>query len=236
MAILARMCGRYMLSTPTQKIVDGFQVREWFENEAGPSGSFARYNIAPTQMVPVVRVSSDTSMWRVDMLRWGLIPSWAKDRSIGNRMINARSETVDSKLSFKSAFNKRRCLLPATGFYEWRKMGKGKQPHLIKLLNDEVFAFAGLWETWHSPADNEVVESCTILTTSPNEMMAELHNRMPVIVDSNGYEQWLDPEQSVDEMLSPYPVELMICHPVSTRVNSPKNDDPKCIEPLSVAD
>ena len=190
-----------------------------------------RYNIAPTQRVAAVRQQAETDRELVQ-LRWGLIPSWAKDAAIGSSLINARSETAAKKPSFRSAMRKRRCLIPADGFYEWRRVGGEKQPYLIGLLDDAVFAFAGLWEAWDK--GGERVESCTILTTSANELLKPLHDRMPVIVAPADYAQWLDPAivdpAEVQPLLRAYPPDQMRYYPVDSRVNSPRNDDPQCAE------
>ena len=170
------------------------------------------------------------------MLRWGLIPSWADDPSIGGRMINARAETAAVKPAFRSAFRARRCLIVADGFYEWRKVGTRKQPYYIHLRGHRPFALAGLWDRWEGP-DAGPIESCTILTTEPNELIAPLHSRMPVILDGKDCGPWLDPRsRSVDDLqslLRPYSPHEMAAYPVGLRVNSPANDSPACIEPLS---
>jgi putative SOS response-associated peptidase YedK len=167
-------------------------------------------------------------------LRWGLIPSWADDPTIGNRLINARSETVASKPSFRAAFKNRRCLIPADGFYEWKKEGKTKQPLHIQRKHGLPFAFAGLWEEWER--ENEIIQSCTIITTEANELMAEFHDRMPVILDAKHYELWLDPEvhdpNLLEPLLRPYPSEELVVHAVGSLVNNPRNEDPRCVEPM----
>jgi putative SOS response-associated peptidase YedK len=172
-------------------------------------------------------------------MRWGLIPRWAKDPSIGNRMINARAETVASKPAFREAFQGRRCLLPADGFYEWKRCGARKQPMYLRMLDGRPFAFAGLWARWR-PEGGEPVESCTILTTEPNELVADIHKRMPVILPPQDYGPWLDPETRdparLSGMLQPYSAEEMIAYPVSTRVNRPEHDDPDCVEPVEAPD
>jgi putative SOS response-associated peptidase YedK len=176
-------------------------------------------------------------MNRLDFFNWGLIPSWAKDPEIGNRMINARAETLAQKPSFRSAFQRRRCLVLADGFYEWQKSpsSKSKIPMCIKLRDSSPFAFAGLWEIWHSP-DGSEIRSCTIITTEPNELMKPIHNRMPVILSPQVYQDWLNPGNGKPDRLSsylvPYPSDQMIAYPVSNTVNNPKNDTPECIRPL----
>ena len=164
--------------------------------------------------------------------RWGLVPGWAKDPKMGNRMINARSETVAEKPAFKGAFQRRRCLIPADGFFEWKRNGKSRTPYHIHLTGHEPFAMAGLWERWRS-ADGDQLDSCAILTTRPNSLMETLHDRMPVILDSTAIESWLEPSTPEDElkaMTAPYPAEKMAAYPVSTRVNSPRHNDPECLE------
>jgi putative SOS response-associated peptidase YedK len=170
--------------------------------------------------------------------RWGLIPSWAKDAKLGARMINARAETVADKPAFRSAVRRRRCLIPSDGFYEWRKLAGGKQPYLIRFTDGSPFAFAGLWERWHDPV-GEAVDSCTIITTTPNEVVAELHDRMPVILPQRHHDEWLGSSavdgDRLDHLLQPHPPAGMEAYPVSTRVNSPRNDDPECVRRIDQA-
>jgi putative SOS response-associated peptidase YedK len=219
------MCGRFTLTVSARLLAELFELDEL--SEFAP-----RYNIAPTQPVLIVRAGRESPREAAEA-HWGLIPSWAKDRSMGARMINARSETAAAKPSFRSAMKTRRCLIAADGFYEWQKTAAGKQPHLIRFSDARPFAFAGLWERWHDPAD-EPLDSCTILTTSPNERLAELHDRMPVILPPEHFAEWLEPEPlpapRLDELLVPHPHREMEAFPVSRHVNSPHNDDPKCIE------
>ncbi|CAN5816214.1 SOS response-associated peptidase [soil metagenome] len=218
------MCGRYTLKATSQQVARLFDLPE--TPEVTPS-----YNIAPTQDVPVV-IEEDSR--RLETMRWGLIPSWADDPSIGSRMINARAETVAEKPSFRVAFKRRRGLIVADGFFEWQKTYDGKQPHYLRLKDGEPFAFAGLWESWRVEGGEEI-RSCTIITTEPNELAAEIHNRMPVILPSELYDPWLDPKNDDREellaMLQPYPAEQMTAHPVSRYVNKPANNDPSVIEP-----
>src|SRR5439155_15824792 len=170
---------------------------------AGP-----RYNVAPTQFIPLVRPAADRPGREVATAKWGLVPSWAEDPGIGSRMINARSETVATKPAFRSAFKKRRCLVPATGFYEWEKVGAKKLPHLFTVSDGRPFALAGLWESWHR--DGEELESFTIVTTEANELLAKYHDRMPVIVHPNDYDLWLrGAPQEVGAVLQPYPTDRM---------------------------
>lgn len=224
------MCGRYTLKT------DGSRVASLFELYNEPELA-ARYNIAPTQQLPVVLEESSAGGRTMEMMHWGLIPSWSKDPSIGSRMINARAETVSEKSSYRSAFKRRRCLIVADGFYEWKKTDDGKQPYHLRLGSGDPFGFAGLWETW-SMDGGEEVRSCTIITTEPNEVAARVHNRMPVILPSDLYDAWLDPDNdgSAREelllMLTAYTAEDMEAYPVSRRVNRPANDEASVLEPV----
>lgn len=191
-----------------------------------------RYNAAPTQRMPVVRVFDGKR--ELVLLRWGLIPSWAKDPKIGNSLINARGETVHEKPAFRSAFKARRCLVPADGFYEWRKLSGGsKQPYRITMADSSPFAFAGLWERWDK--GDEPLETFTIITTTANVLVAPIHDRMPVILDPADYDAWLESQDTTIPMalLQPYPAKRMSAYPVSTRVNSPRNDDAAVIERVS---
>jgi putative SOS response-associated peptidase YedK len=198
-----------------------------------------RFNVAPTQPVAVVRCAPDASGPEPErdwaLLRWGLVPHWAKDPSIGNRMINARAETAAGKPAYRAAFRRRRCLVVADGFYEWQRTGGPKQPYFIRMRDDRPFAFAGLWESWEGP-ENAVLESCTLLTTEPNELVEPIHNRMPVILAPHDYGKWLDTTVQDPEplrpLLRPYAADEMIALPVGTHVNRPTHDAPKCIEPV----
>jgi putative SOS response-associated peptidase YedK len=223
------MCGRFTLFEP-----DNVLAREFGVSDFGPGSP--RYNIAPSQPVTAVRAASTRSGREIALLRWGLIPSWSKDPAIGNRLINARSETVREKPSFRNAFRRHRCLIPANGFYEWRRQEGGKQPYFVRMRDERIFAFAGLWERWESPAKG-VIETCTILTTAANPVLAPIHDRMPVILPPAEYARWLDPEfldaDSLAPLLVPFPPEDMLAFPVSPRVNAPSVDDMKCIAPLS---
>jgi len=217
------MCGRYTFAQPNQ-----IELR--FGIVPSESRLIPRYNIAPTQMVPAVINQAGR---RLVMLRWGLIPSWAKDLSIGNKMINARAETLAEKPSFRTLLQRRRCLIIADGFYEWKKEGTGKKPYRITLIDEEPFAFAGLWDSWTSPA-GEIIQSCTIITTAANELMQPIHNRMPVILPKDAEQIWADPAVTdkllLKDLLQPYPAELMTAYEVSPLVNSPKNDLPECLK------
>ncbi len=224
------MCGRYALFASLDDILDLFELREeYFER---PKYS-PRYNIAPTQPVLAIIVSEQGAR-HLTHLHWGLIPSWAKEPKIGNRMINARAETIREKPSFRRSFERRRCLILASGFYEWRREGTRKIPMFLRLKSGEVFGFAGLWDLWHSPQGDEV-QSCTIITTEANELMKGIHDRMPVILPKEAERQWLDPQRKGDPelaaLLVPYPPEEMEAYPVSSRVNSPQSEGPECIEP-----
>jgi putative SOS response-associated peptidase YedK len=223
------MCGRYTLT------VDAAVLAELFELE--PLTELTpRYNISPTQIVPIVRAEA-TGRREWATVRWGLIPSWAKDAGIASRLINARAETAADKPSFRSAMKRRRCLVPADGFYEWTATNDGKQPHHIRFRDRRPFAFAGLWESW-APSGAEPVESCTILTTEANDLIAPLHERMPVILPTTRFDGWLasgglDPDVA-ETMFLPHPAEGLEAVPVSTLVNSPRNDSPRCLAPVGV--
>jgi len=197
----------------------------------------SRYNIAPSQPVVAIRIEPDTTTRKLVLLRWGLIPSWVKDPKIGYQCINAKAETVAEKPSFRSAFKKRRCLVLPTGFYEWQAEGRRKQPMWIGLKSKTTFAFAGLWEHW-KPGEGEPVETCTIITTEPNDLIAPIHNRMPVILAPASYDQWLDPTfqqaEPLKALLRPYPSEELTAYPISTLVNDPRNDAPQVLEPVQV--
>lgn len=224
------MCGRYSLTTP----IEGVQrVFRFVERPNLPP----RYNIAPTQEVPVVRLGEDGARHLV-FLRWGLIPFWADDPAIGSRLINARAESAADKPAFRAAFARRRCLIAADGFYEWRKparKGERKQPYRVTLGDGRPFAFAGLWERWGGREDEDAVESCTILTTEANALVRRLHDRMPVILPPEAFDAWLDPASGKDaarDLLGPYPADDMVATPVSPRVNNVANDEPAVIEPV----
>jgi putative SOS response-associated peptidase YedK len=224
------MCGRYTLT------VDPADLREAFPGLTFPEDMTPRYNVAPSQPVAVV---ANNGKQAVEFFKWGLVPSWAKDVSIGNRMINARGETLAEKPSFRAAYRRRRCLVLADGFYEWKAEPgqKSKTPMFIKLKSGEPFAFAGLWEVWH-PDQADVLLSCAIITTTPNALMEKIHDRMPVILPAKAYDLWLDPAEqtpdalrALDKLLKPYPAAQMTALPVSRAVNDPKNDSPECIQP-----
>lgn len=222
------MCGRFTLIAPGEAVAKLFDLSE--TPELAP-----RYNIAPTQPIAAVRYNSDKGEREFTHFYWGLIPSWSKDPSIGSRMINARSETAAEKPSFRAAFKYRRCLVPTDGFYEWWKVDGGKQPVRIQMKDEKPFAIAGLWEHWQSP-DGSEIESCTLLTTSPNDLLQPIHNRMPVILAPEDFDLWLDPGAQhpgeVQPLMRPFPSNKMTFYPVSTHVNNPRNEDPTCITPL----
>jgi putative SOS response-associated peptidase YedK len=225
------MCGRYRLSRRKQLIQEYFDTTEEVDWEP-------RYNIPPSQNVGIIRQDRAKPERHFSLARWGLIPYWAKDPSIGYKLINARSETVASKPAFREAFESRRCLIPADGFYEWKRAEKAKQPFHFGLRDDSLFAFAGLWERWREPS-GQALESCSILTTTPNALLADVHDRMPVILSPEHYDLWLAPgfrrSPALKEMLNPFDATLMRRYPVSTRVNFVRNDDPERTAPNSLA-
>ena len=221
------MCGRYSITTPLEA------MRGLFDFEGTPNLA-PRYNVAPSQSVPIVRRREDEAVREIVQVRWGLVPGWAKDLSISAKLINARAETVAEKPSFRSAFKRRRCLVPADGFYEWRRESEAKQPYRIARADGGVFAFAGLWERWEAP-EGETVESCTILTTQANAALAPIHGRMPVVLEPGAYGPWLDPAaepERLHALLVPAPDETLTAYKVSTRVNNVRNDDAGCLAPL----
>lgn len=225
------MCGRYRLSRRKQVLEEHFAA-DWDDLDWKP-----RYNIAPTQFVPAVRQNPRSTNREISLIRWGLVPSWAKDSSKAASMINARSETAASKPAFSDALKFRRCLIPADGFYEWQRVGNAKQSYCFEVERGELFAFAGLWETWNDP-NGKALETCSILTTTPNALTARIHDRMPVILDPQCYDLWLDPGTTdttvISEFLKPFDARLMRCFPVSSRVNQPANDDSECSAPVEV--
>ncbi len=222
------MCGRFTLTSHDDALAEAFSFTR------ADMGWVPSYNIAPTQQVFVV--TNDGAENRARQMRWGLVPSWAKDASIGNRMINARAETIAEKPSFRSAFKKRRCLVLADSFYEWTKTGGKKKPMRITVGDGELFAFAGLWEYWR-PSDDEGILSCTIITTAANAFMEPIHNRMPVILPHESTAAWLNSSvedaATLSELLLSYNSNAMTAHEVSTFVNSPRNNTPECIAPVA---
>ena len=222
------MCGRFTL------VVSPDELQSAFPNFKIPGDLPPSYNIAPSQPIPVI---PNDGQKRLDFFRWGLVPSWSKDEKFGGyNLINARGETAAEKPSFRTPFRRRRCLVLADGFYEWKNLGQGrpKQPYYFYLKDQEPFAFAGLWDIWHSPHGDEL-RSATILTTTPNPLVEPIHSRMPVILPREAYQEWLTPEekepQTLEKWLRPYPEDRMETHPVSTFVNSPQNNSPQCIQP-----
>ena len=237
---MSGMCGRYLLHAPTELLERAFGVE--FSRTARELGA-PRFNIAPTQRVPIVRNRPGRELTILRQgaaegerelvpAKWGLIPGWAKDPAIGNRMINARAESVAEKPAFRTAFRTRRCIVPATGFYEWqRRAGGPKQPFLIRRRDGTPLGLAGLWEAWTDRVTGEEITTCTIVTCEPNPLMAKLHNRMPVILGPSDYDAWLDPSKGGADLLRPCPQEWLEAVLVSTRVNSPGNDDATIIRP-----
>jgi putative SOS response-associated peptidase YedK len=226
------MCGRYKLSRRKQ-LVD-----EYFDAVSDETEWTPRYNIAPTQPVPVIRQHPKEPVRKLSLMKWGLIPSWAKDPSAAARMINARSETASTLPAFRDALKFRRCLIPADGFYEWSRTGTTKQPYCFEVNEGELFAFAGIWDRWQG--GGIAVETCSILTTTANAVTSAVHDRMPVILGADAYELWLDPGindvVTASEMLKPFDAGLMRCYPVSTRVNNVANDDEECSGHVEVAE
>lgn len=217
------MCGRYTLT-----VIEGFS---FFEINDRPE-ILPRFNIAPSQQIPGVR-RSPAGGRELAWFQWGWVPRWSPEPVAQYGMINARSETVDRKASFKEAYRQRRCLIPADGFFEWKRQGRSKTAFHIRMRDRSLFAFAGLWERWQGRGD-ESLESCTILTTEPNDLVVDIHDRMPVILPAAGYADWLDPSADTDQLkglFRPYPARLMEAVAVSSRVNSPANDDPSCLDP-----
>ena len=228
------MCGRYVSSTPPDQLAAYFGAALTAEHLVGPE-----YNVAPTRSVWTVFEDGDTR--RLDLARWGLVPMWAKDLSIGNRMINARSETVADKNAFKKAFRRQRCIVPADGFYEWTVQPgqKKKQPWFIQRPDHEPFAFAGLWETWRGPdRTDEPIRTCTILTGPANEKMTEIHDRMPVMLAPDAWSTWLDPSVEDTDLLGqflvPAPPQLITFHPVGTEVNDARNHGAHLVDAIEI--
>jgi putative SOS response-associated peptidase YedK len=220
------MCGRFSLTASNEGLVNYFGLARGLAFEP-------RYNIAPSQPAAAVRVEEGER--RLVLLRWGLIPFWAKDPKVGYKMINARAETAHKTPAFRAAFRGRRCLIPASGFYEWDKKGGSRQPYHIRRADGQPLAFAGLWEHWEGEEGKTVIESCTILTTSASEPVARLHERMPVILEPEEFDSWLDPEEKrverLRELLQPAAPGVLEMHPVSTYVNKAGNEGEKCLEP-----
>ena len=223
------MCGRFALVTEKHILELLFELDYSFDFELK-----SRFNIAPTQHAPVVRLSAAEGKRELALLKWGLVPFWSKDETIGNRLINARAETAHEKPAFRDAYKKRRLLVPASGFYEWKSESGGKQPYFITAKSKELISLAGLWERWDKGSE-QPLETFTILTTEPNPLIAELHNRMPAIIPPQSFGAWLDPltgEDHLQQLLQPYPEDQLTYYPVSRLVNKPSNDLPELIEPL----
>lgn len=223
------MCGRFALKAPTEGLAEPFGL------DSAPALE-ARYNIAPGTLILAVRQNPERPARELVPLHWGLVPFWSKDKKIGQKLINARSETVHEKPSFKGPFRHKRCLVPADFYYEWQKKEDGKkQPWVFRMKDEKTFAIAGLWEHWEG-SGGEVVESCTLLTTEANDVAKPIHHRMPVILSPEAFGSWLDPsKQSTKEMralLTPFSASKMEAWPVSSRVNSPRFDEPGCLEPI----
>jgi putative SOS response-associated peptidase YedK len=236
------MCGRFTFSQPKEAIY-AMLANSSHDAKNTPSPQIpaieACYNIAPTQNIPTVVQNAETNTHEFQQLRWGLIPSWAKDISMGAKLINARAETVTEKPAFRSAFKHRRCLVLADGFYEWQLQDGKKQPFYFRLQDGQPFAFAGLWEEWKSK-EGEKITSCTILTTAANELLQAIHERMPVILNPQNYDLWLNQHvqnpEALQKLFHPYPAQEMTAYPVSILVNNLKCDRPECIVPLGTRD
>jgi len=211
------MCGRFVIHASSEQIIEHFDL------SSAPTLE-PRYNITPQSEIPVIRDG------QCALLRWGLLPFWAKDPKMAYRMINAKAETIAQRPAFREAFERRRCLIPANGFYEWQRTPAGKQPYYIHLAGSDLFAFAGLWERWvgRGAHRGEVIESCAIITTAPNELCAQIHDRMPAILDRGDYRAWLARPRA--DLLKPFPAQRMAMRPIATRVNDPRNDGPELID------
>jgi putative SOS response-associated peptidase YedK len=223
------MCGRFAFYSPHESVTRLFGVGAVPEVEP-------RWNIAPTQYIAAVRAGAGDAPRRLALLYWGLVPSWAKEKAIGARMINARGETLKEKPSFRSAYRRRRCLVLADGYYEWQRSAAVKQPFYISLASGELFGMAGLWESWRDPATDATLESCAIVTTSPAAAIAHIHDRMPVIVPPAAFSEWLDPDNAaverLDRLLVPYDAGALRARPVSRRVNNARNEGADLLEAL----
>jgi putative SOS response-associated peptidase YedK len=223
------MCGRYTLTAP------GDVLRETFGLDAAPELA-PRYNVAPTQEVAIVR-TTEAGKRELALVRWGLVPFWAKERAIGARLINARAESLAEKPAYRDSFRKRRCLIPATGFYEWQARAGGKQPWLFRMRDGSVFAFAGLWSRWNDRESGLPLDTCAIVTTEPDELAATVHDRMPVVLPRDGWPSWLaadTPASDLAALCAARATPGLIAHPVSRLVNSPANDLPACLEPVEL--
>ena len=218
------MCGRYVIQANKQLLQKRYQLREKPEIEP-------HYNIPPGTPVLAIRQATDGAF--ASLLHWGLIPRWANDPSIGSKLSNARAETLEEKPAFCDAYRKRRCIIPASGFYEWKRRGNNRQPYFFEPTKEPLFSFAGLWEAWKAHGSDRVIESCTVITTAANATMAPIHHRMPVVLDKPSETLWLSedsPMNAINGLLAPLPPEAIRCHPVSDRVNRTANDDPSLLE------
>lgn len=226
------MCGRFNQSAPPQKLKSKFAIKAFACDEAAIT---PRYNITPSQDVLVVRADLPRHERSASLMHWGLVPHWAKDRQIAYKTINARAETIADKPSYRDAFRKRRCLIPATGFYEWQKLAKGKQPYHICIQNKEPFALAGLWERWHDKQSDEALDSCTIIVTDANRLMSRIHSRMPVILPESAWNTWLNPDfferKTLESLLKPFPDKNMELYAIGKAVNNPANDSASLLRP-----
>jgi putative SOS response-associated peptidase YedK len=227
------MCGRYRLSRRKQL------VEEYFDAASDEPEWAPRYNVAPTQPIPIIRQNPKEPRRELSLVRWGLIPSWSMDMSGAAILINARSETAATKPAFRDPLASRRCLVPADGFYEWQRTGKVKQPYCFEVNDGELFAFAGLWDRWKD-LSGQWIKSCSIVTTTPNAVTSPVHDRMPVILDPADFDLWLDPGMTnvelASEILKPYDARMMRCYPVSSRVNHVANDDAECSAPVQLTE
>jgi putative SOS response-associated peptidase YedK len=226
------MCGRYRLSRRKEIIEEYFGSDPWYDDWS------PRYNIAPTQLVPVIRQNPKEPVRQLSLMKWGLIPHWAKDPSIAMGTTNAKSETAATKPAFRDPLKFRRCLIPADGFYEWKKTPTSKLPFCFEVNKGDLFAFAGLWDGWRN-AYGQWLKTCSILTTEPNAVTSAIHDRMPVILDPDSYGLWLDPGMKdvnvISELLKPYDASRMWCYPVTSRVNHVGNDDEECSRPMELS-
>ena len=227
------MCGRYRLSRRKQLVEKYFDTTPW-EEDWNP-----RFNIAPTQPVPVIRQHPKEAVRQLSVMKWGLIPHWAKDPSIAMSTINAKSETAATKPAFRDPLKFRRCLIPADGFYEWKRKVRAKQPFCFEIKDGELFAFAGLWDGWKDASGNWI-KTCSILTTTPNALTATIHDRMPVILNRESHDLWLDPGMqnvaAISELLKPYDASRMQLYPVSSRVNHVTDDDEECSRRVEITE
>jgi putative SOS response-associated peptidase YedK len=227
------MCGRYRLSRRKQIIEEHFDTADW-QADWSP-----RYNIAPTQLVPVIRLHPSEQTRQISNMRWGLIPNWARDAAIATSTINAKSETASSKPAFRDPLRLRRCLIPSDGYYEWKRMGTSKQPFCFELRDGELFALAGLWDGWKD-SNGQWVKTCSILTTTANAVTSTVHDRMPVILDPDAYDLWLDPGMqnvsAISGLLKPFDARQMRCYPVSTRIDHVASDDEECSRPVQLVE